>query len=79
MTTRSMLQRLGRIEKARAPKGCAQCHGNGGVPAFVFDDPAQPARVSGPTRGEPCRACGRPGPVVTFHVVRTRAEAQTSP
>ena len=67
MTARSMLNRIRRLERAKAPVECAVCKGHGGVPAFGFEGRDMPSE------GRPCRACGRPGRLIIFSIV-DRAE-----
>lgn len=63
MTARSMLSRIRRLERAKAPVECAVCKGCGGAPAFGFEG------RDALTEGRPCKACGRPGRLIIFSIV----------
>lgn len=63
MTTRSILSRIRRLERARAPVECAVCRGHGGAPRVGIEGGNMLSE------GSPCRACGKPGGVIMFSIV----------
>ena len=73
MTARSMLNRIRRLERTKAPVECAACKGNGGAPAFGFEGRDML------TEGRPCASCGKPGRLIIFSIVDRAEEREGCP